>query len=560
MADKTAVAAIARYEAMLDEQRRWLPHWQELADYIQPRKSNIAVQRQPGAQQTELLFDSTAPHANELLAASMQGSLTSESFRWFSYRIKGVTLNRDHELNKLLEAAAEDSYDALSASNFASESHEVYLDLPCFGIGALFVEEADLNGSLRFTALSPGTYAIEENEFGAVEVVARKIVLPARAAAVAFPEDQGPTLRAALASNPSERIEYLHLIYPRHDAARGRFRLPASKKPIGSVYVNLRDRITVRESGYDEMPVMVPRWTKASGETYGRGPGTVALPDIKTLNKAVELALKAWAKIVNPPVKVRDEGVIGTVRLMPGGITYVRDMDAIQLLDLGGRLDVADLKEDKLRESIRRIFFSDQLQLQQGPQMTAYEVQVRYELMQRILGPTLGRLTKEFLNPLIERIFWIRFRASEPGSPYRQIMAWAQAHGVVLDIEYEGPLAKAQRLQESIAMQRFWQIVLPLSQVKPEVMDIIDLDAMVRDHARSVGVPSLIIRNEDDVKQIREARIKAQEQQAAMDQAVQASKAASNVAPLLAATSKLGQGTGVVPPDFTAAAGGLNAT
>ena len=44
--------------------------------------------------------------------------------------------------------------------------------------------------------------------------------------------------------------------------------------------------------------------------------------------------------------------------------------------------------------------------------MTATEVQVRYELMQRLLGPTLGRFQSEFLNPLIERVFGIMFRAN----------------------------------------------------------------------------------------------------------------------------------------------------
>ena len=38
-----------------------------------------------------------------------------------------------------------------------------------------------------------------------------------------------------------------------------------------------------------------------------------------------------------------------------------------------------------VRASVRRIFFSDQLELNEGPQMTATEVQVRYELMQRLL-------------------------------------------------------------------------------------------------------------------------------------------------------------------------------
>ena len=67
------------------------------------------------------------------------------------------------------------------------------------------------------------------------------------------------------------------------------------------------------------------------------------------------------------------------------------------------------MKENQLRTAIRQAYYSDQLQLQEGPQMTATEVQVRYELMQRLFN--ISRFQSEFLNPLIERVFGIMFRA-----------------------------------------------------------------------------------------------------------------------------------------------------
>lgn len=550
--DRTAEAALQRWDDMKSEQRLWLNLWQELADFIQPRKGNISFKRSSAQQQTDRLFDSTAPHANELLAASMQGALTSSAFRWFSLAIRNLDLKDHQDAAMLLEACSTDMFEAINESNFASESHELYLDGPCFGTTALLVDERPSGrlvppGSLQHMALPPGSFCIDEDAQGRVDTVYREVMMSARAAASEFGQDKvGKTILSALKTNSAERFPFLHAIYPREDYALtlGR-RLPAAKKPYGSVWVDVQGRATVRVSGYDECPIMVPRWTKTTGEIYGRGPGIIALPDIKTLNKAVELKLKAWAKIVDPPLMVRSEAVVGQVQFRSAGLTYVRDMDSIKpLTELGGDLRTADMEEEKVRAAIRRMFYSDQLQMQEGPQMTAYEVQVRYELMQRILGPTLGRLQVEYLNPYINRVFWLRLRASAPDSPYRKLQAWCKQHGVALDVEYEGPLAKAQRLAESTAMQRYWQIILPLTQVFPNITDNIDPDFLAREHADSVGAPAKMLRTEDAVKEIRNARAQAQAEMDQRAKVAQASENAGKVAPLISAAGKLKGGAG----------------
>ena len=150
--------------------------------------------------------------------------------------------------------------------------------------------------------------------------------------------------------------------------------------------------MVVRTGGYNEFPYLVPRWSKATGEIFGRSPSYNALPDIKTLNKAVEIGLKAWAKAIDPPLLVTDDGVIGRVRMTPAGITVVRSDTAIKPLQIGSNWQITDLKENQLRTAIRQAYYSDQLQLQEGPQMTATEVQVRYELMQKIIRANIRKI------------------------------------------------------------------------------------------------------------------------------------------------------------------------
>lgn len=540
---------LERWEQHRNHRRYWEPVWQELAEFIQPRKSNITYTRTPGRQQTERLFDSTAIHANEMLAASMQGALTSSATRWFSLRIRGVELDKDHAVALLLEQCASEMYDTIRQSNHAAEIHELYQDISCFGIGGVFVEDKDpspgtLHGGIRHTALHPGEYCIEENAEGYVDTVYREFELSARAAVKRWKNNVGSKVEAALENDATQKFKFLQVVFPSDDPRP----LNPKKEPYTflSVYIDIASKKLMEQGGYYEFPFMVPRWSKTSGEVYGRGPGFTALPDIKTLNKAVELKLRALALAIQPPIKSRDEGVIGTVKLQPAGVTHVRDMDAVEVLDLGGRFDVAEIEEDKLRGAIRRIFYSDQLQLQEGPQMTAYEVQVRYELMQRILGPTLGRLEVELLNPYIERVFFSTLRHSKPDSPFRAVAEWCRQNGFQLDIEYEGPLARAQRLQESVAVQRFFNIVLPLSAANPDVLDLVNLDETVRLHAISTGVPMRILNTPEQVQALRDGRKQAREQQSEVETMDKMAGAAGKAAPILEALNAA-QAQGILP-------------
>jgi len=214
---------------------------------------------------------------------------------------------------------------------------------------------------------------------------------------------------------------------------------------------------------------------------------------------------------LDPPTFERDGAVTGSLKLYPGGRNVARNKDDVWTLDRHIKYDVSQIKEEELRQSIRQIFYSDQLKLQEGPEMTATEVQVRYELMQRLLGPTIGRDESELMNPMIERVFGTMFRANSsqfqvlpPPPPVLAKMGIRE-----IDIEYEGPLAKAQRMTELAANKQVYAVAIDISTVQPEVLDNLDGDAAVRNTAEIVGSGKLL-RSIEEVTQIRADRAKAQ--------------------------------------------------
>ena len=498
-----------RMTAMEAERDTWEDHWQQILDYVMPRKADITFVRSQGEARTEVLFDSTAITANNLLASSLHGTLTSPSLQWFHLKLRNDALNQERDVQLWLEDSARKMYDVFNETNFNTEVHELYLDLCSIGTGAIFVEEAakgfDVEG-IHFNTLHISEFYIRENINGRVDTLYRRYKLTARQAVQEFGEDNlGEKVLESLEKKPDKEFVFIHAVEPTEDYERGSGETADTKLPFHSCHVCEEDQMVVRVGGYNEFPYLVPRWAKATGESFGRSPSFNALPDIKTLNKAVEIGLKAWAKAIDPPLLVTDDGVIGRVRVTPGGLTVVRSDGAVRPLQVATNWQITDMKENQLRAAIRQAYYSDQLQLQSGPQMTATEVQVRYELMQRLLGPTLGRFQSEFLNPLIERVFGIMFRNNAFLSAPEVI------EGTKIDVEYVGPLARSQRMEESLAIDRLYQLAMQVGQIDPTIMDIIDHDEAVRMRGKLLGVPKTVMRGTDEVLEIRQAR--AQQQQ-----------------------------------------------
>jgi hypothetical protein len=136
-------------------------------------------------------------------------------------------------------------------------------------------------------------------------------------------------------------------------------------------------------------------------------------------------------------------------------------------------------------------------------------------LMQRLLGPTLGRFQSEFLNPLIERVFGIMYRAGAL-MPEPDIIK-----GSKIDVEYLGPLARSQRMEEAVSIERLYQLAMNVAQVDPAIMDNINHDEAIRLRGNLLGVPKTVLRGKDEVEEMRNARAE-QQQMAAMAQEQQA--------------------------------------
>ena len=255
-----------RYKTLQSQRSNWERHWQELADFMLPRKADITKHRTQGDKRTELIFDATAIHAVELLASSLHGMLTGPSTPWFSLMYRAADLQRDDAANEWLETCSDQMYKAFNRSNFQQEIHELYYDLVVFGTGAFYVEASD-SGDLRFSCRHIAEICISEDAQGRVDTVYRKFKMTARALAMRFGEQNMPSvIQRDLKGDPYKEHEIVHAVFPRGESGAK----TAKNKPVASIYYHADTRMLLSEGGFDEFPFMVPRFVKDSVSTYGR--------------------------------------------------------------------------------------------------------------------------------------------------------------------------------------------------------------------------------------------------------------------------------------------------
>ena len=463
------------------------------------------------------IFDSTAILANQQLAASLQSNLTNPSSGWFSLGFRGDKLEGDQEAKEWLEACEDIIYQDLQDSNFNLESNEFYLDLTSYGTSILIEEvanEIEWEG-IEFTAAPLVDIYFEEDRNGQIKRMYRRINWLPLQIMDKFGADKVPEwVKEADIAASNTKIEMVYCIYFRESKkdANVSKKLAPKERPFGSKYIFHKDGSEIgEEGGKYEMPAFAARWRKVSGSRWGHSPAFVCLSDILTLNALTEETLEALGKVVDPSTIVTERGLLSDLDLGRGGLTVARSKDDIWAYESRARFDVGELKIDRLQNAVRSAFFIDQLEVQSNDSDTAFEFGKRYEMMQRLLGPSLGRIISDYLDPMIQRTFNIEARAGRLPEPPQSVQD-AEAE---YDIRYIGPLPRAQRMQVVDSINQYLGGMAARAEIFPDALDIPDIDAMEREIAELSGVPAKLLNNQKDIDDVREAR--AEQAQAAAE-------------------------------------------
>ena len=137
-------------------------------------------------------------------------------------------------------------------------------------------------------------------------------------------------------------------------------------------------------------------------------------------------------------------------------------------------------------------------------QISATEAEIQYELMQRLLGPTLGRQKTDFLDPCVTRTFNAKFRAGH-FLEMPEVVAELQGE---LQVEYVGPMPRAQKMNVVSSIREWMGDIAAMGEAFPDAKDLPEIDEIGKGMARMRGIPDKFITNQDAIDKKRADRKK----------------------------------------------------
>ncbi len=547
MADGLAQREIQAFNAMEAEASNERQVWQDISDYVAPKKSQITSSKTKDIEgYSDQIYNTEAIHCNNTLASGQMDYMVSgRFFEWQDPR--GTHAPRDAK--DWYKMISERALEILQESNFYLEIHEFFKDRGAFGTCFIHCDE-DPDDYMFFTTQAVGSFYIAENAKGLVDTVRRKLSLTSRQALDLFGRSAlSPSMLKCLYSqDPGEHLkkfDVIHTMRPRSETERNPRMIDAVNMPYASIWVSVQDEHIIKESGYPEQPFCVSRFEKWGDTPYGWCPSHMILPTVRQVQN-IDRDMDALGEVAAFPRTLVPKGTLGKVRLEAAGAT-VYDPGSNNGAKpeewlTGGRYDIGIDRVKRKEDMIRREYFVDLFQMltnmdEVRREKTAYEVsQMLQEKLTRI-SPTFERIKMEVFKPILRRVFGICYRRGLFPPPPQSVLQ-DRGDGVLVipqpKINFVSKLAMAIKAMENKTFVEWFTMLQPMLELAggEALMTEMNMARIIRGSADRQGVTIDFFNTPEEKAQI-EAQMQAQkEAQMAMEAAETGSKVAGNMSKL----------------------------
>jgi hypothetical protein len=492
------------------------PIYQDVVKFVYPALSGwwtkdlLPPSRQP-------IWDDTAIKANRDMGNGMMGFTMSPSIRWFVMGLFGqygepIRAADIPGAAKWLRQVEDCLFRIFATSNFYDQGADMMALAGAFGSPTMWCEAPAFHGDLwSFQCQHPKSIWFDENERKVVDTHYRQVRLKARALMRLFPDVQFDNPKVWKEWNDAKgawhNIE--HLTFPNDEFDPGR--IDKKAKRFRAVYMTEGGDI-LEDGGMDESRYLTWRWQTTSDQVYSESVSMDAMASIKILQQMKRTLIENAQLSTEPPI-LASQGLQNKLRIVPRGQNFIDSVNQkIEPIHVAGPYPVTDAAYQALKLDVQDFYFGDTwLMLERQKQrMTAYEVSQRIGEKSAILGPILARQQSEFADPLITMIFREEAKAGRlpPVPPALKAMK-----GLKLVPHYVGPLAVAQKrngIMDSLGTAL--QAIVPIAQVRQEVLDNLNFDEWVRVVMESSGAPGEVVNVAENIQAIRAGRAQAQAQ------------------------------------------------
>lgn len=533
-----------RQQKLKSKRHNWDNLWQDLSDYFCPGRITAVRREEDGARKTKKIYDNTGADAAQKLAAGLYSRTVNPASKWFYITLEtpDEDVEKDKDVANWFDIARDRTQSVINKRGTGA-LYQTYCDLTSLCNAVLFTNEDPING-VSFRTYPIDTIDIAEDYRGVVDTVYRKFDMTLRQIEQEFPGKLPHDKAQQMEDDPDAKAEVLHVVGPRKDYDPDK--IDNLNMPFESLYILCEGPVLLAESGYPEMPYAVARLEVLAGELYGRGPATIALPEVKSLNEMAKLQLDGSNMRLRPPLDVPLNAYVNPIQLIPGYKNLNQDEGGrrVTALNVAGDLQYTSKDIELQQNKVKEIFYNDQLYLRTNAEMTATEVQKRSEIQMQLMGPWQGRLELELFEPLINRILGILIRSGEVPPPPQALLEQVDSQTMsgkqkeksdkqlekerqkystrALKIVYDSPLARAQRLVDVQVIDQVKASIAQSMQLNPQgAQDYLmrfDMVQMEVDRAKALGLPAKYVKSDEEFEQAQQAAQQQQQQMMQMQQ------------------------------------------
>ena len=494
MHEKSANLLLERYDRAKNARLNFEPLFEECYEYALPMRQSF-FHEVAGQRRDDKIFDESAVVGTQEFASRLQSGLVPNFARWADF-IAGSEIppEQQDEVNNQLDEVTDYVFEVIQNSNFGQEIHESFMDL-AVGTGVLLVEEGNAINPVRFNAIPLPSVYLDTGPDDQIDHIYRSRDVKNAAIPIAYPKAVlGEKTLRAVSTQPEAKTKILEVVCKNYDNP--------NEDRFDFYVVNETDKEIIfydQFRGTGSNPFVCFRWSKASGEIYGRGPLINALSAIKTTNLTIELVLENAQMAISGIYQMDDDGIINTdtINLVPGTIIpKAMGSAGLQPIQNAGNFDVANIVLNDMRSNIKRALYNDMLGDPNKTPASATEIAERMADLSRRIGSAFGRLQAEMVQPVLQRVVYILKKQGRIELP--------SINGREVKIRSVSPLAQAQANQDISAVSRYLQLVG--SSFGPETLNIlINSEDVAVYLAKKFGVPDTLVRDKVEREQLLQA-------------------------------------------------------
>jgi len=505
---------IKRFKELLGQRQNFESYWQNLHEYFYIESPDIQRTYYPGTEMdTDRLYDSTTLEAPDVLASGFMNYLTPPTAKWFRLRSKDPRLVDDKEVTDFLDNVADEVEYTLSKSNFYEASFPNYKSSGVYGTSVM-LEEDDLADTARFYSLPLSQVCIVDDARGRVTQYYIEFEYTAYQAATRWGEDALTQAMREELKGADQSKKHKFILYVANREARDITKSNKENMPIEALWIDVENKKIMDEGGYNEMPLMAHRFDKRPFIPWGFSPAMKALPFARLLNAIAKTNLRAMMKQTDPPIAVPHNAFIMPFNSNPRALNYYKKtaMDSskdIFAFSNFGDPSVGMAAVEYYTKQVKSLMYNDIFLTFENltKQMQNPEVQERINEKMAMLGPAVGRYMGAVLNPTIVRTVGILERRGKlPPVPD------ALRDSPTFEIDYVSQLAQAQKRSELNSLMNGLSLVGQVARFAPEALDKISADVTVDEAWDILGAPVKVLRDDQEVADIRANRAENQAQ------------------------------------------------